>query len=51
MLADAGPAIYRYFQKTATANDLLICGPSGAGYTYGGSWPGASFADYLARAG
>jgi len=46
VLADAGPAIYRYFQKTATANDLLICGPSGAGYTYGGSWPGASFADY-----
>lgn len=46
VLADAGPAIYRYFQQTATANDLLICGPSGAGYTYGKSWPGNSFAKY-----
>ncbi|SDS07619.1 GxGYxYP domain-containing protein [Microlunatus soli] len=39
VLADAGPAIYRYFQQTATDNDLLICGPSGAGYTYPVSWP------------
>jgi hypothetical protein len=46
VLADAGPGIYRYFQQTATANDLLICGPSGAGYTYGGSWPGNTFAKY-----
>lgn len=46
VLADAGPGIYRHFQQTATANDLLICGPSGAGYTYGGSWPGDSFAAY-----
>ena len=46
VLADAGPALYRYFQQTATANDLLVCGPSGAGYTYGGSWPGGSFAKY-----
>ncbi|SEK87527.1 GxGYxY sequence motif-containing protein [Pseudoxanthomonas sp. GM95] len=46
VLIDAGPGIYRYFQKTATGNDLLICGPSGAGYTYGGSWPGDTFAKY-----
>jgi hypothetical protein len=46
VLADAGPAIYRYYQKTATDNDLLVCGPSGAGYTYGGSWPGDTFNDY-----
>lgn len=46
LLADAGPAIYRYYQQTATENDLLVCGPSGAGYTYGGSWPGDSFNDY-----
>lgn len=46
VLADAGPAIYRYYQKTATKNDLLICGPSGAGYTYGNSWPDDSFVDF-----
>ena len=46
VLADAGPAIYRYYQRTATDNDLLVCGPSGAGYTYGGSWPGDTFNDY-----
>ena|GEM_PF-439816 len=46
VLADTGPAIYRYFQRTATANDLLICGPSGAGYTYGPSWPDDSFVDF-----
>lgn len=39
MLAQAGPAIYRYYQQTATDNDLLVCGPSGAGYTYPGAWP------------
>lgn len=39
LLADIGPALLAYYQKTATANDLLISGPSGAGYTYPGSWP------------
>ncbi|GAA3530633.1 hypothetical protein GCM10022419_007050 [Nonomuraea rosea] len=39
LLADIGPALLAYYQRTATANDLLIAGPSGAGYTYPGSWP------------
>ncbi|MET8468576.1 GxGYxYP domain-containing protein [Streptomyces sp. NPDC006422] len=39
LLADVGPAQLAYYQRTATDNDLLICGPSGAGYTYPGSWP------------
>ncbi|WP_329204555.1 GxGYxYP family putative glycoside hydrolase [Streptomyces sp. NBC_00683] len=39
LLADIGPALLAHYQRTATANDLLICGPSGAGYTYPGSWP------------
>ncbi|NBE99972.1 GxGYxYP domain-containing protein, partial [Nonomuraea sp. K271] len=39
LLAEIGPAILAYFQRTATPNDLLIAGPSGAGYTYPGSWP------------
>ncbi|MEV1023207.1 GxGYxYP domain-containing protein [Streptomyces sp. NPDC050264] len=39
LLADIGPALLAHYQQTATANDLLISGPSGAGYTYPGSWP------------
>lgn len=39
VLADIGPALLAYYQETATGNDLLIAGPSGAGYTYAGSWP------------
>ncbi|GAB3746909.1 GxGYxYP domain-containing protein [Microlunatus parietis] len=46
VLADTAPALYRYYQETATENDLLVCGPSGAGYTYGGSWPRADFDAY-----
>ena len=34
LLADVGPALLSHYQRTATKNDLLICGPSGAGYTY-----------------
>lgn len=34
-----GPALLHHFQRTAGENDLLVCGPSGAGYTYGDSWP------------
>src|SRR5690606_6540542 len=51
VLADAGPALYRYYQQTATENDLLICGPSGAGYTYGGSWPQQDFDAYTELTG
>ncbi len=46
VLADTAPALYEYYQQTATENDLLVCGPSGAGYTYGGSWPQADFDAY-----
>ncbi|WP_233521589.1 GxGYxYP domain-containing protein [Streptomyces triticagri] len=45
LLADIGPALLAHYQRTATANDLLICGPSGAGYSYAGAWP----ADILDR--
>lgn len=51
VLADAAPALYRYYQETATENDLLVCGPSGAGYTYGGSWPQADFDLYTKLTG
>ncbi|MGP9843119.1 GxGYxYP domain-containing protein [Brachybacterium sp. 107] len=39
LLEDIGPALLHHFQVTSTENDLLVCGPSGAGYTYGDSWP------------
>ena len=41
-LYDIGPAIFAYYQSTATANDLLMTGPSGAGYTYPAVWPAAA---------
>lgn len=51
LLADIGPGLLSYFQRTATANDLLICGPSGAGYSYPGAWPADQVDDYLALSG
>lgn len=39
LLTDIGPAILHHFQQTATENDLLVCGPFGAGYSYADSWP------------
>jgi hypothetical protein len=39
LLCDAAPAILAYYQHTATPNDLLIAGPSGAGYAYPTPWP------------
>jgi hypothetical protein len=58
-LVDAAPLILDYYYRTATANDVLVSGPSGVGYTYPRSWPStAAFdqytqrsADYLTRAG
>lgn len=49
LLYDAAPAILNYYQKTATENDLLIAGPSGAGYFYPNPWPENTFPDYLKR--
>ncbi|GIQ62853.1 hypothetical protein PACILC2_14210 [Paenibacillus cisolokensis] len=47
--ARRAPAILNYYQSTATANDLLIAGPSGAGYFYPDAWPESSFAAFLKR--
>ena len=38
LLLDAGPGLLNYFYRTATPNDVLISGPSGAGYTNIGYW-------------
>ncbi|GAA1361434.1 GxGYxYP domain-containing protein [Streptomyces beijiangensis] len=51
LLADIGPALLAYYQQTATGNDLLIAGPSGAGYTYPGSWPAEALDAYTELSG
>jgi hypothetical protein len=51
LLYDLGPAILSYYQRTATANDLLMAGPSGAGYTYPAVWPAAALEGYTQRSG
>ncbi|MEV4069773.1 GxGYxYP domain-containing protein [Nonomuraea fuscirosea] len=51
LLAEIGPALLSHYQRTATANDLLISGPSGAGYTYPGSWPEKDLAAYTELTG
>lgn len=51
LLADIGPALLAYYQNTATDNDLLISGPSGAGYTYPGSWPASALDAYTELTG
>ncbi|PWS51603.1 hypothetical protein DLE01_10995 [Streptomyces sp. FT05W] len=51
LLADIGPALLAYYQDTTTDNDLLIAGPSGAGYTYPGSWPERALDAYTALTG
>ncbi|MGW3351467.1 GxGYxYP domain-containing protein [Nonomuraea rubra] len=51
LLAEIGPALLAYYQRTATDHDLLIAGPSGAGYTYPGSWPRDALDAYTALTG
>lgn len=49
LLADAAPNFLNYFQRTATPNDLLVAGPSGAGYIYPGPWPDETFSTFTAQ--
>ena len=39
VLSQAAPVMAAYYARTATANDELIAGPSGAGYMYPSQWP------------
>jgi hypothetical protein len=50
-LVDVAPVILRYFQRTATDNDVLVSGPSGLGYTYPAAWPAGAFDAYAQRTG
>ncbi|MEQ4204871.1 GxGYxYP domain-containing protein [Actinopolymorpha sp. B17G11] len=51
LLADGAPAILAHYQQTATENDYLVAGPSGAGYIYPTAWPDATFSTYTATTG
>jgi GxGYxY sequence motif in domain of unknown function N-terminal/GxGYxYP putative glycoside hydrolase C-terminal domain/FG-GAP-like repeat len=50
-LVDVAPVILRYFQRTATVNDVLVSGPSGLGYTYPDAWPAGAFESYARVSG
>lgn len=47
LLYDGAPAMLNYYNETATANDQIIAGPSGAGYFYPNAWPVQSFTAFL----
>lgn len=47
LLYDGAPAILDYYERTATKNDLLVAGPSGAGYFYPNVFPEKSFQPFL----
>jgi len=49
LLYDAAPAMLNYYRQSATDNDLIIAGPSGAGYFYPEAWPEATFAEFLKK--
>lgn len=50
-LLEAAPAMAQYYIDSATPNDELIAGPSGAAYMFPSHWPVASLAQFLQRTG
>ncbi len=46
LLADFDPAMLNYYWNTATTNDCLVAGPSGAGYTRINYWSAANVTSY-----
>jgi len=51
VLIQAAPAMAEYYMNTATANDELIAGPSGAGYMFPSHWPVEQVELFLQRTG
>jgi len=51
VLSQAAPAMAAYYARTATANDELIAGPSGAGYIFPSQWPEQQLPAFLQRTG
>lgn len=47
---DAAPTVLSYYQRTASPNDYLMAGPSGAGYVYPSDWPASTLARYTHQA-
>lgn len=47
---DAAPAMLSYYQRTASPNDYLMAGPSGAGYVYPSDWPADRLDRYTRQA-
>jgi hypothetical protein len=47
LLVDIAPAMLRYYQQTASHNDLLVAGPSGVGYFYPSGWPAEQLRTFL----
>ena len=43
VMLDAGPQLLNYYYKNSTDNDVLICGPSGLGYSTSFEWPDEAF--------
>ncbi|MDR3314734.1 MAG: hypothetical protein LBS96_09840 [Oscillospiraceae bacterium] len=43
VMLDAGPQILNWYYQTATENDVLLCGPSGLGYSTAAQWPNKAF--------
>ncbi len=46
LLANFDPEMLNYFWSTATTNDCLVAGPSGAGYTRVNYWSAANLSSY-----
>lgn len=51
VLLEAAPAIAQYYIDSASPNDELIAGPSGAAYIFPSHWPAASLLPFLQRTG
>ena len=51
LLHDAAPAILDFYLRTATANDRLVVGPSGAGYAYPQAWPERDLSAFTRQTG
>jgi hypothetical protein len=50
-IVEAAPAMANYYMGSATHNDELIGGPSGAGYIFPSHWPAEQLAPFLQRTG
>ena len=50
-LVQTAPSLAAYYMGTASPNDELIAGPSGAGYMYPSDWPEAQLSPFLNSTG